>query len=211
MVLPHLINQTITVHHNHYNGIRHPEGRKLLELKLLSFPAGPICQEEEPVPVNGLKRSVHLLCDGLRFIWAQRIVDGHEVVGTVVLHVEEREGEKYDIFFWSSDLPLTARPGGVFLRVPRRWEILLIYFGLQTKETVLWEQQRGWDGVGSGILFIQTLCSFSYKLVDKQNKPKKLNFHSAKVLKDSNPSDISEYFVGSFFLCDVNVCKERLM
>lgn len=42
--------------------------------------------------------SGHLLCDGLRIVWAQRIIDGHKVIGTVVLDVEEREADKYDIF-----------------------------------------------------------------------------------------------------------------
>lgn len=63
--------------------------------------------------------SGHLLCDGLRIVWAQRIIDGHKVIGTVVLDVEEREGDKYGVFLRSSDLPLTARLGGIFNGVPR--------------------------------------------------------------------------------------------
>lgn len=35
------------------------------------------------------------LCDGLGVVRTQRIVDGDEVVGAVVLHVEKRESDKY--------------------------------------------------------------------------------------------------------------------
>lgn len=97
--------------------------RDLIQLKWWLFPAVRIYQEEGPVPVNGLKGCrvpVHLLCDGLRVVWAQRIVDGHEVIGAVILDVKEWESHEYGVFFRSSDLPLTARSGGVFLGVPGR-------------------------------------------------------------------------------------------
>lgn len=97
--------------------------RELLQLKWWLFPAVRIYQEARPVPVKGLKRCrvpVHLLCDGLRLVWAQRIVDGHKVIGAVILDVKEWESNKYGVFFRSSDLPLTARSGGVFLGVHGR-------------------------------------------------------------------------------------------
>lgn len=64
--------------------------------------------------------SGHLLCDGLRIVRAKGIVDGHEVIGTIVLNMEEWEGDKYDVFLRSSDLPLTASFEGVIIGVPRR-------------------------------------------------------------------------------------------
>lgn len=63
-------------------------------------------------------------------------------------------------------------------------------------------------------VFIQAPCSFMYKHVDKQTNKKisKTKISTMqKCEKGLITKDTSEYHLGSFILCDVNVCKERLM
>lgn len=46
---------------------------------------------------SGYSQPFDLLCDGLRIIWTQRIIDGDKVIRAVVLDVEKGEREKYGI------------------------------------------------------------------------------------------------------------------
>lgn len=80
-----------------------------------------------------------LLCDGLRFIWTQRVVDEDKVIRTVILDVEKRESDKNDAVLRSTDLPLTPRLGGVAFGVPWWHKFLFLFCSLQTVETLLWE------------------------------------------------------------------------
>lgn len=88
-----------------------------------------------------MRRPVDSLCDGLRVVWTQGVVDGDKVVGAVILHVEEGELDRYGFVDRGSDLPLAARPGGVEHRVPGRRELPLLLLGLQAEEAVSWERQ----------------------------------------------------------------------
>lgn len=38
-----------------------------------------------------------LLGDGLRIVWAQRIIDGDKVIGAVIFNVEKGEGDEYGV------------------------------------------------------------------------------------------------------------------
>lgn len=60
-----------------------------------------------------LPKPFDLLSDGLRIIWAQRIIDGDKVIGAVIFNMEKGEGDKYGVVLRSSDLPLAPRPGRV--------------------------------------------------------------------------------------------------
>lgn len=88
-----------------------------------------------------MRRPVDSLCDGLRVVWTQGVVDGDKVVGAVVLHVEEGELDRYGFVDRGSDLPLAARPGGVERWVPGRREPPRLLLGLQAEEAVSWERQ----------------------------------------------------------------------
>ena len=46
---------------------------------------------------SGHSQSSDLLCDGLRIIRTQRIIDGDKVICAVVLDVEERELDRYGV------------------------------------------------------------------------------------------------------------------
>lgn len=81
------------------------------------------------------------LCDGLRVVRTQGVVDGDKVVVAVVLHVEEGELDRYGFVGRGSDLPLAAGPGGVERGVPGRRELPGLLLGLQAEEAVGWEGQ----------------------------------------------------------------------
>lgn len=62
----------------------------------------------------------HSLCDRLRIVGTQGIINGDKVIGAVVLHMEERKLDGDHVCIRGSDLPLTARLWGVAAGVSRR-------------------------------------------------------------------------------------------
>lgn len=42
----------------------------------------------------GHSQPCDLLCDGLRIIWTQRVIDGDKVIRAVILDVEERKTDR---------------------------------------------------------------------------------------------------------------------
>lgn len=91
---------------------------------------------------NVILRNVYSLCDGVRCIGAERVVDKHVVGGARVLNVEEWEREQDGLAFGSADLPLAARLGWIIVWVTRRIEHLDDGSSLQIGQTLPFWRER---------------------------------------------------------------------
>ncbi len=63
---------------------------------------------------------MYSLCDSIRAVRTERVIDGYIIIGTVILYVEGSELDNDGVAFRSTDLPLASRVSWVFLRVFRR-------------------------------------------------------------------------------------------
>ncbi len=67
-----------------------------------------------------VKYGMYSLCDSIRAVRTERVIDGYIITGTVILYVEGPELDNDGVAFRSTDLPLASGVSWVSLRVFRR-------------------------------------------------------------------------------------------
>lgn len=80
---------------------------------------------------------IYSLCDGAGAVRTERVVDGHIVIGTVILDVEGLEFDNDGVAFRGANLPLTSGVSWVFIRVSGRCKFFAGSFSNKTVKAFL--------------------------------------------------------------------------